>query len=56
MKLLLAFLFSLAPFAACAQTPPAEPEPVEHTFVIHNFHTESGVVLPEAKIVYGTYG
>jgi len=31
-------------------------EPVEHTFVIHNFRTESGVVLPEAKIVYGTYG
>jgi homoserine O-acetyltransferase len=29
---------------------------VEHTFVIRNFHTESGVILPEAKIVYGTYG
>ena len=26
------------------------------TFVIHNFHAESGVTLPEAKIVYGTYG
>src|ERR1700678_1778318 len=34
----------------------AKIEPTEHTFVIHNFHTESGVVLPEAKIVYGTYG
>lgn len=31
-------------------------EPVQHVFVIHNFKTESGVVLPEAKIVYGTYG
>jgi homoserine O-acetyltransferase len=35
----------------------AEPnEPVQHEFVIKNFKTESGVVLPEAKIVYGTYG
>src|ERR1700753_2642962 len=39
-----------------AQTPPAKLEPTEHTFVIHNFHTESGVTLPQAKIVYGTYG
>ena len=39
-----------------AQTAPAKPEPVEHTFIIHNFHTESGVTLPEAKIIYGTYG
>src|SRR6202044_2948197 len=30
--------------------------PVQHEFVIKNFKTESGVVLPEAKIVYGTYG
>lgn len=56
MKLLLIALFALAPLAACAQTGPAEPQPVEHSFVIHNFRTESGVVLPEAKIVYGTYG
>jgi len=27
-----------------------------HEFVISNFHTESGVTLPEARIVYGTYG
>jgi homoserine O-acetyltransferase len=31
-------------------------KPDEHVFVIHNFHTESGVTLPEARIVYGTYG
>src|SRR3984885_2088930 len=43
-------------FAAYSQTTPAKLEPTEHTFVIHNFHTESGVTLPEAKIVYGTYG
>src|SRR3984893_16742884 len=30
--------------------------PVRHEFVIKNFKTESGVVLPEAHIVYGTYG
>lgn len=27
-----------------------------HEFVISNFHTESGVTLPEAHVVYGTYG
>jgi homoserine O-acetyltransferase/O-succinyltransferase len=27
-----------------------------HEFVIHNFQTESGVTLPAARIVYGTYG
>lgn len=31
-----------------------KPEP--HEFIIHNFRTESGVTLPEAKVVYGTYG
>ena len=30
--------------------------PERHEFVIRNFKTESGVVLPEAHIVYGTYG
>jgi homoserine O-acetyltransferase/O-succinyltransferase len=32
------------------------PEPERHVFVIRNFRTESGVTLPEADIVYGTYG
>jgi len=27
-----------------------------HEFVIANFRTESGVVLPQARLVYGTYG
>ena len=31
-------------------------EPVEHEFVIRDFRTESGVVLPEVRIVYGTTG
>ncbi len=30
--------------------------PVQHEFVIHGFHTEGGAVLPEARVVYGTYG
>ncbi len=46
---------------AAALAPPARaqakpPEPTQHEFVIHNFKTESGTVLPEARIVYGTYG
>jgi homoserine O-acetyltransferase len=35
-----------------AQRPAVE----RHEFVIANFHTESGVTLPQARIVYGTYG
>ncbi|MEO7083470.1 MAG: alpha/beta fold hydrolase [Gemmatimonadaceae bacterium] len=27
-----------------------------HEFTIENFHTESGVVLPKAIVIYGTYG
>ena len=43
---------------ACAQdaAPKRAADPVRHEFVIHNFKTESGAVLPEAHIVYGTYG
>ncbi|MBW4037579.1 MAG: alpha/beta fold hydrolase [Acidobacteria bacterium] len=41
---------------ARAQSKPAAQQPVQHEFVIKNFKTESGVVLPEVKIVYGTYG
>ena len=43
------FVFSAAVFA---QRPQGE----RHEFVIKNFHTESGVTLPEARVVYGTYG
>ena len=38
-----------------AEKPRIEP-PQVHEFVIANFKTESGVTLPQAKIVYGTYG
>ncbi len=39
---------------SAAETPATEP--VQHEFILHNFRTESGVVLPEARVVYGTYG
>jgi homoserine O-acetyltransferase len=52
LAIVIAFLSSSANLHAAA----AIPEPIEHSFVIQNFHTESGVVLPDAKIVYGTYG
>jgi homoserine O-acetyltransferase len=34
----------------------ADIEPTRHEFVIENFKTESGTVLPQAHILYGTYG
>ena len=30
--------------------------PERHEFIVHDFKTESGVTLPEARVVYGTYG
>jgi homoserine O-acetyltransferase/O-succinyltransferase len=56
MKFFVACVFGLCWVGGAAQNAPAKPEVVEHSFILHNFHTESGVVLPEAKIVYGTYG
>ena len=38
--------------ALAAQTPAGE----RHEFVIANFRTESGATLPQARVVYGTYG
>jgi homoserine O-acetyltransferase len=35
-----------------SKAPPSE----RHEFVIANFKTESGVVLPQTRVVYGTYG
>jgi homoserine O-acetyltransferase/O-succinyltransferase len=43
--------------AGHAQTTAPAPHSAEHhEFLIKNFHTESGVTLPSARIVYGTYG
>ena len=45
---------------AIAQTGRAQAQRVDraehHQFTIENFRTESGVVLPKAIVVYGTYG
>jgi homoserine O-acetyltransferase len=50
-------LLSAAPMAARAQAAPQRVDRAEHhEFVIANFRTESGVTLPMARIVYGTYG
>jgi homoserine O-acetyltransferase len=44
-------------FPASAQSAPARADRAEHhQFVLSNFRTESGVVLPQATVVYGTYG
>ena len=51
-KLLLLFCFSSA---LVAQNPPAVTSQ-QHEFAISNFRSESGATLPEARIVYGTYG
>jgi homoserine O-acetyltransferase len=51
MKLLVSLLFT-APLLL-AQT---SENGVHHEFVIQNFHTESGATLPQARIVYGTWG
>src|SRR6201996_8227093 len=56
MKVLVSIALSFGWLSATGQSVAPKPEATEHTFVIHNFRTESGVVLPEAKIVYGTYG
>jgi homoserine O-acetyltransferase/O-succinyltransferase len=51
-----ASLFCVAPVLH-AQEAKKEPEKGDrHEFVIANFHTESGVTLPQAHVVYGTYG
>src|SRR5512140_603650 len=53
--LILNFLFAPGIVAQEATTP--KPEASErHEFVIPNFKTESGVTLPQARVVYGTYG
>src|ERR1700678_973743 len=58
MKKLIVILFVVGIFISeptfGQRTPPPASE--QHEFVIHNFKTESGAILPEAHIVYGTYG
>jgi homoserine O-acetyltransferase len=53
---LLSLLFVTTPAHAQDAPNPKAPPSERHEFVIANFKTESGVTLPQAKIVYGTYG
>jgi len=55
VKKIVLILF-LAQALVAQNAPPARPESEQHEFVIANFKTESGVTLPQAKVVYGTYG
>ncbi len=48
------FMFATPELSAQQMTPRAEP--VQHRYVIADFKTEGGTVLPEAVVVYGTYG
>jgi len=55
-----AAVFTLVIAVAGGTAPPLRAQPAaaleRHEFVIRNFRTESGVVLPEARIVYATLG
>lgn len=50
-----AFLLFLIGWTATGQNA-AGPKSEQHHFRIRNFRTESGVTLPAAVVVYGTYG
>jgi len=55
--LMLPALIAQSALGLRAQNAPGKQEsPEQHEFVIANFLTESGVTLPQARIVYGTYG
>ena len=56
MRFIALSLVFLARAICAGARPAADAEPVQHEFIIKNFKTESGTVLPEARIVYGTYG
>src|SRR6185369_17931313 len=58
MKALFAIVLSivLLPATKAAGQPAASPTLERHEFVLRNFKTESGIVLPEARLVYATLG
>src|SRR6476660_7375120 len=57
-RFLAVFTLTLFLPAGSAGSLDAQPRaPLErHEFVIRDFHTEGGVVLPEARVVYSTLG
>ncbi|ADW67681.1 alpha/beta fold hydrolase [Granulicella tundricola] len=58
LKPILAALCLTTALIAQAPTTPMPPKltPERHTYILHNFKTESGAVVPELTLVYGTYG
>jgi homoserine O-acetyltransferase len=57
MKKLLAFLILITqPLFAQQPNNTRLDQGERHEFVMANFRTESGVLLPQARLVYGTYG
>jgi len=56
MKKLIWLLLMVQPLFAQEAPKPEEPKSERHEFVITNLKTESGVTLPRALVVYGTYG
>jgi len=57
MKRLLLLLLLIPQILLAQDAANNKPQPSErHEFVIANFKTESGVTLPQARVVYGTYG
>ena len=50
------FLFLLLSQNVFAQKEPRIDHAKQYDFLIKNFITESGIVLPEAHVIYGTYG
>lgn len=53
--ILLLLVVTQSVVAQNAAAPKAEPGE-QHEFVIANFKTEGGITLPQARVVYGTYG
>ncbi len=49
-------LMGIAMSTLLAAAAPTPDDPVQHEFVISGFATEGGAVLPEARVIYGTYG
>jgi homoserine O-acetyltransferase len=56
MKKLILLLFIAQSAFAQAPGEKKREQGERHEFVIANFQTESGVTLPQARVVYGTYG
>ena len=56
MKLALLLATGVMMVSGARAEVPSGPQPVQHEYVVKDFRTESGVVLPVARVVYGTYG